>query len=209
MKKAFALLLVSISLQAFAFPIFTIINKSWSDTIPYGSSQWIDVKADLKNGYTSSDSANIYIFNSAKQGSGSPIYKAIIRMTFIKHVDYNSIWIPGSPGYWENTPIDSTGFQSLPLNTDGSTRIYFTMPTAFPSGKFSVNVMLGIDVHGTFPSLTGIDPIYESPKMIKQINAYNLLGQLITIPDGIYIREIIYTDATIERRKAYGIPTSR
>jgi hypothetical protein len=204
MKKLLFLALLG-TIKLSAFPIFTIVRYSWSDSsfTSYESTQWIDVKDNTTNGYSTSDSANVYLFNTATQGSGSPIYIVLTRMPYLETVHYKSTWIPGTPGHWQYTPTDSVGFQSLPLNPDSSRRIYLAMPKSFPAGEFSVNVMLWINVNGFFQSPTGINEINKSNRTIKEVFYCNELWQSVSEPKGFIIQSLIYSDGSVERRKLY------
>ncbi len=202
MKKIILLLFITSISHSFAFPIFTIITSSWQDSsfTSYGSTQWVDVTVNTSGGYSSSDSATVYLFNTMSEKTFNPIYTRIARMKFDKTIISHSAW---NGSKWVTVVDDSTGFLSLPLNGDGvSRRIAVTMPTNFLSGQFSVNIMIGKDVYGEFPSLSGIEE-YSQHQQIKQINYYNELGQSILMPSGLIIKEFIYQDGYIVRKKIY------
>lgn len=181
MKKLLILLCLAFSLQVSAVPIITVVGSSFNDSVPIalGSAQWVDVT--WSGTYTTSDSIKIYVFEDATKGTSSPVYQIVSRQNF----------------YFS--------FLSIPKNSDSlSRRINFTMPVSFPSGKFALNGNVGMDVYGLIQvSSVGIGEDITLPAEVRQINYYNLQGQLVKEPNGICIKEIIYYNGMIRREKLY------
>lgn len=192
MKKLLLILFIAFSLKVSASGQYTIINSSFNDSVPValGSQQYIDVIWKRKD-YVGDDSLRVLVFNYATQGTSKPIYKTVYRM---------KCEISSSGG----DTIPGVYFLALPLNADSvSRRVYFTMPDTFPGGKFSVWTGSNNYSYGLFPSTTGINTPFFQSKEVKQINYYNLNGQIITNPMGFYIKQTIYKDGIIRNEKIY------
>lgn len=166
MKKSY-LLVVGIFLLGFYSNVnaltFAIVNSSFNDSvsIQQGSSHWIDIKSS--GAYSSSTRMRFFI-------SHHNIDQTISNVIAIFDEQYYSY------------------FDTLQINTDGSRRLHFTMPTAYIGGTFDISDLSLSMAYGIIDAPSIVTNITDPTNKPEEIHYYNELGSEILKPDhGFYI----------------------
>jgi hypothetical protein len=159
----FTILLVSLHANAL---YYTLKNDSFNENVAtaYGSEQYLDVSPG--GTYTPSDTTIIFIYHIDDAG----------KFTNKMRVFAKAFW---------------SFFPDLPINADSSSRrIFFKMPTSYPTGKFKIMLQNAVgEPKSFFEASTGITEYEKLKEDNGPATYYNLNGQIVN-PDspGMYIK---------------------
>lgn len=188
-KLLFVLSLITV--QSFGQLInITSSSFSQSTSISLGSSQWVDVQVYNTNPYL--DSLKLYLFENKTKGTFYPTKTILFKQCFHCAVgSQNNGFIKDSSGGMIQTRY----------------RIYFKIPSEFPSGYFTVTTLTGKEIQGNIEVTTGLNYLdYSSSEQIKEVFYYNLNGVKIENPDnydGVLIKKELYNNQMVVTKKLY------
>jgi len=188
MKKiifTLALLFSTVALKAQVSNAFITIMGVSSTTMPVGSAQWIDITYEHSYSYFGpNDNVSFQLYEEFLDGTGVSLA-----------ITYTHDQLNG-----------------LPVNTDGTSRVYFTVPSTFVSGtaRFSADAKWYPTIITITSTTTAIIEPMESSKP-GTVFYYNKNGILIkecrlgevTELTGHYIYRILYDDKTIKSGQVY------